>query len=141
MARQFGIANKAAHEQLQKALPRGVPPATVQALPEPYSPGRVGPGELGIVGPGDPLSFLGLGDVGGIKAPGQQNAVSVAMEQRQREAAFVLVLGDVVYFNGQESALVEGRQTGYLDQFYEPYAKLLRPIIAFPGNHDGDPEP
>jgi 3',5'-cyclic AMP phosphodiesterase CpdA len=45
-----------------------------------------------------------------------------------------------VYFNGQQVADVAGQQTGYLDQFYEPYGKLLKPIIAFPGNHDGDPQ-
>ena len=74
-----------------------------------------------------------LGDVGGVKAPSPQNGVSFAMEQRQDEAAFVLVLGDVVYFNGEEAE--------YGHQFYEPYAKLARPIIAVPGNHDGDPLP
>jgi hypothetical protein len=137
MARHVGIPNKPAKHQLQKATPGG----GLQPLPQPYKPGRVKPAELGITDPGDPVSFFVLGDIGGIKAPGPQNAVSVAMEQRQDEAAFVLVLGDVVYFNGQEAALVEGRQTGYQDQFYEPYAKLLRPILAFPGNHDGDPEP
>ncbi len=62
------------------------------------------------------------------------------MERNLEEAAFALILGDVVYFNGQQMGLVEGRQTGYGDQFYEPYAKLARPIIAFPGNHDGEPE-
>jgi len=62
------------------------------------------------------------------------------MERSLEEAAFALILGDVVYFNGQQMGLVEGRQTGYGDQFYEPYAKLTRPLIAFPGNHDGEPE-
>jgi predicted MPP superfamily phosphohydrolase len=55
------------------------------------------------------------------------------MEQHQGEAAFVLILGDVVYYNGQES--------DYMNQFYEPYAMLQRAIVAFPGNHDGDPAP
>jgi hypothetical protein len=137
MPRRFGIENRTAREQLQRRFPR----VGIQPLPQPYKPGRIKAADLGIDDTGDPLSFFVLGDVGGIKAPGSQNAVSVAMEQRQAEAAFALILGDVVYYNGQELGNVEGQQTGYLDQFYEPYAKFLRAIIAFPGNHDGDPEP
>jgi hypothetical protein len=137
MPRLVGIENLPARQQLQKSFPSG----KVQPLPQPYKPGRVKPADVGISDPGDPLSFFVVGDVGGVKAPGPQNAVSVAMEQRQGEVAFALIVGDVVYFNGQEAGEVEGRQTGYQDQFYEPYAKLARPILAFPGNHDGDPEP
>src|ERR1700716_2718604 len=137
MDRQFGIANRPAQQQLQRSFAT----AGIQPLPQPSAPGRVKPADAGITDPGDPISFFVVGDVGGIKTPGPQNAVSVAMQQRQNEAAFVLILGDVVYFNGQEVADVQGQQTGYMDQFYEAYAKLLKPIIAFPGNHDGDPQP
>src|SRR5437763_11637143 len=127
--RLLGIEDKSAREQLQ----RPAPSEGIQALPQPYKPGRATSAEVGVTDPGEPLSFFGMGDVGGVKTPSPQNAVSVAMEQRQNEAALVLILGDVVYFNGQEAE--------YMDQFYEPYAKLLRPILAFPGNHDGDPLP
>jgi hypothetical protein len=131
MARLVGLERANARDQLQKSYPEvGV---GVQPLPQPYKPGRVAPADVGITDPGANLSFFLLGDVGGVKAPGPQNAVSSAMEQRQTEAAFVLIVGDIVYYNGQES--------DYGDQFYEPYAKLARPIIAFPGNHDGDPLP
>lgn len=129
MDRRVGLTRVSAREQLQKSYPK----VGVQPLPSPYSPGRVAPAGVGLTDPGASLSFFVLGDVGGVKAPSPQNAVSVAMEQRQAEAAFVLILGDVVYFNGQEA--------DYMDQFYEPYAKLVRPILAFPGNHDGDPLP
>jgi hypothetical protein len=44
--------------------------------------------------------------------------------------AFFYHLGDVVYFNGDESQ--------YGPQFYEPYAQYNVPIFAIPGNHDGD---
>ena len=37
----------------------------------------------------------------------------------------------MVYFNGQIEQ--------YYAQFYEPYAQYSAPIIAIPGNHDGDP--
>ena len=105
-------------------------PVGARPLPQPYRPGRVKPADVGITDPGDPLSFFVLGDIGGVKAPGAQNAVSYAMEKRQSEVAFVLVVGDLVYYQGEESS--------YHDQFYEPYAKLLKPIVAFPGNHDGE---
>lgn len=140
MARGFGIKSKSAREQLQ----RKHPPAKPEPLPEPYAPASVEPTHLGVRDPGDGISFFALGDVGGVKAPGPQNAVSVAMQRLLHEgqaAAFALIVGDVVYFNGQQMGLVDGRQTGYGDQFYEPYAKLPKPIIAFPGNHDGEPEP
>jgi Calcineurin-like phosphoesterase len=138
--RSFGLGTSSAREQLQA---RHHPLTHPEPLPEPYAPASVEPAQLGIEDTGNGISFFVLGDVGGVKAPGPQNAVSVAMQQLLQEgeqAAFALILGDVVYFNGQQAGLVEGRQTGYGDQFYEPYAKLVRPIIAFPGNHDGEPE-
>jgi predicted MPP superfamily phosphohydrolase len=129
MPRLVGLERVTAVSQLQKSFPR----VGIQTLPAPYSPGRVSPQDVGVVEPGASISFFVLGDVGGVKAPTPQNGVSIAMEERQDEAAFVLILGDVVYFNGEEAQ--------YGNQFYEPYAKLARPIIAFPGNHDGDPLP
>jgi hypothetical protein len=139
MARGFGLDTRSASEQLQ----RHHPPANPEPLPGPYAPASVNPATLGITDPGDGLTIFVLGDVGGVKAPGPQNAVSVAMQQlvlQGQAPAFALILGDVVYYNGQQMGLVEGAQTGYGDQFYEPYAKFTRPIIAFPGNHDGEPE-
>jgi hypothetical protein len=41
-------------------------------------------------------------------------------------------VGDVVCNHGVRSE--------YLRQFYEPYAHYQRPILAIPGNHDGDPD-
>jgi acid phosphatase type 7 len=128
MNRLLGLGEYPARAQLQKVpYSSGV----VEPLPQPYSPGRITSSDVGFEDPGATVSFFVLGDVGGINSPGPQNAVSVAMEQHQGEAAFVLILGDVVYYNGQES--------DYMNQFYEPYAKLQRAILAFPGNHDGDP--
>ena len=136
MSRLLGIRERTASDQLQRSFAI----EAVEPLPQPYSPGRSTPSDLGITDPGDPVSFFILGDVGGIKTPGPQNAVSSAMEARQDEGAFALILGDVVYFNGQENS-VGPQQTGYQDQFYEAYAHFAKPILAFPGNHDGDPQP
>jgi Calcineurin-like phosphoesterase len=137
MSRLLGIGDRSAADQLQRSFA----PEPAQPLPAPYSPARIQAADVGITDPGSPLTFFVLGDVGGIKAPAPQNAVSYAMQKRQGESAFALILGDVVYFNGQESTNVPGQSTGYLDQFYEAYAHYAKPILAFPGNHDGDPQP
>jgi len=139
MPRGFGLTSRSVHAPLE----RDEPPTDPEPLPEPYAPAGVEPAHLGIADPGDGISFFVLGDVGGIKHPGAQNAVSVAMQNLLAEGqdpAFVLIVGDVVYYNGQQMALVKGLQTGYQDQFYEPYGHLVKPIIAFPGNHDGERE-
>jgi hypothetical protein len=127
--RSLGLENRTALEQLSRISQQ----VGAQPLPQPYKPGKVTAADVGITDPGDPISFFALGDVGGVKAPGPQNGVSCGMERRQDEVAFALIVGDVVYFNGEEAA--------YDSQFYEPYAKLIKPIIAVPGNHDGDPLP
>lgn len=82
------------------------------------------------------LIFHTVGDTGGIKNPDYQRAVAKEMKTdlNQQETArpqFFYHLGDVVYYNGEISR--------YYEQFYEPYDHYDAPIIAIPGNHDGDP--
>jgi acid phosphatase type 7 len=82
------------------------------------------------------LVFHCAGDTGGVKAPQPQQIVAYWMEQDLVSGAAVLPsffyhLGDVVYYNGQKAE--------YYPQFYEPYAQYGVPILAIPGNHDGDP--
>lgn len=129
MKRQVGLARDAtltAAGQLQRET---VPASAAQPLPA-GAPARITGAGVGIDDPGATVRFFVLGDCGGVKAPGPQNAVSSAMEGRQTGIAFGLIVGDVVYFNGDRSE--------YVPQFFEPYAKLTMPLIAFPGNHDGD---
>ncbi len=82
------------------------------------------------------LVFHAVGDTGGIKNPDHQNAVAGVMTAdlalpADQVPRFFYHIGDVVYFNGQI--------TEYYPQFYEPYVHYNAPIIAIPGNHDGDP--
>ncbi len=119
-----------ATDQLQR-----IPPAAATTAPQPLPPGTPGRADGPSVGVRDesPLTFLLVGDVGGVDDPNPQLAVSAAMQRRAATTpppAFLYVVGDVVYFNGDESQ--------YGPQFYEPYTHLTLPILAIPGNHDGD---
>lgn len=94
--------------------------------------GRASGEDVGIED-ASPITFLVIGDHGGILDPDPQNAVSNAMQARapsDPRPAFLYSVGDVVYFYGDQSK--------YLPQFYEAYAHLQLPIVAIPGNHDGD---
>jgi hypothetical protein len=83
------------------------------------------------------LDFHMMGDTGGINSPLPQEDVAQALEldiaNQSADFAprFLYLLGDCIYFNGQEEE--------YYKQFYEPYAHYNAPIFAIPGNHDGSP--
>jgi len=83
------------------------------------------------------LVFHTVGDTGGVKNADYQRDVAAQMKEdlntkdEGKLPRFFYHLGDVVYYNGQV--------TDYYDQFYEPYDNYTPPIIAIPGNHDGDP--
>lgn len=106
-----------------------------QPLPSPYSPAIIKPIQVGIQD-GPSIQFLMFGDCGGVKNPDYQGYVAAAMQSviagLSTPPSFAYILGDVVYFNGDPDQ--------YAPQFYEPYCHTLGgiPIIAFPGNHDGD---
>jgi hypothetical protein len=125
MERAIGFGTASAADQLQKSHPKERP----QPLPEGL-PGRVAGKDVGI-SDAKKISFFVIGDHGGVKAPGPQNAVSYAMQKAPApEPAFVYSVGDIVYFYGEKWE--------YPHQFYEPYAHLGKPIIGVPGNHDAE---
>jgi hypothetical protein len=82
------------------------------------------------------LVFHCVGDTGGIHGTATQEAIAVAMENQitaaaaEARPAFLYLLGDVIYFNGQSAM--------YKTEFYEPYQFYPNLIFAIPGNHDGD---
>ncbi len=82
------------------------------------------------------LVFHCVGDIGGVNGTATEEAIATAMENQIKSTApadvprFHYVLGDVIYFNGQ--------QTLYKQEFYEPYQYYPALIFAIPGNHDGD---
>jgi hypothetical protein len=83
------------------------------------------------------LTFHLNGDMGGIKYGVPQELVASGMEAdfdpvkpASENPAFLYITGDCVYFNGEISQ--------YFSQFYEPYTHYPKPILAVPGNHDGE---
>ena len=114
-----------------------------QPLPEPlgqppyhYDLESVIPGITANANQLGKLVFHTVGDTGGIKNPTPQLSVANLLEADlalpgAEVPHFLYHLGDVVYFNGEIS--------DYYSQFYDPYVHYNVPIIAIPGNHDGDP--
>ena len=81
------------------------------------------------------LVFHCVGDVGGVNGTATQDAIATAMEDQLKvkgngKPGFLYILGDVVYFNGQQRL--------YKTEFYEPYQYYQALIFAIPGNHDSD---
>ncbi len=86
------------------------------------------------------MVFHSVGDTGGVNTTTYQQQVATFMEldidpgQAGRPApAFFYHLGDVVYYDGEI--------INYFWEFYEPYLHYPGPIVAIPGNHDGDIDP
>jgi hypothetical protein len=135
--RRFGIEPASAIEQAQKDQRTGAA-EPFQPLPAPTgaAPYHL---ELSSVTPklaAAQRTFHVIGDHGGVKDPNPQAEVAKAMiadlEKQAVPAEFCYSVGDVVYFNGAKAE--------YPPQFYEAYAHYNLPILAIPGNHDGDPE-
>ncbi len=85
------------------------------------------------------LVFHSVGDTGGVNTPTQIDNVATYMESDFSGAdgtthpTFFYHLGDVVYYDGELA--------NYYPEFYEPYINYPAPIVAIPGNHDGDIDP
>jgi Calcineurin-like phosphoesterase len=109
----------------------------------------VDPGLISAINATGQMVFFSVGDTGDINATGFTRDLAEQMEAlydsspANSKPAWLYHLGDVVYYNGEE--------TDYRDQFYDPYKFLNSLIFAIPGNHDGqtivnkgdppDPEP
>jgi hypothetical protein len=86
------------------------------------------------------LVFHCVGDTGGVNTPTYIDGVSRFMEcdftytaKPADRPSFFYHLGDVVYYDGESA--------NYWPEFYEPYMLYPAPIVAIPGNHDGDVNP
>jgi hypothetical protein len=83
--------------------------------------------------------FHSVGDTGGVNTPTYIEGVSRFMEcdiaytNPPDRSSLFYHLGDVVYYDGESA--------NYWPEFYEPYLNYHAPIVAIPGNHDGDVNP
>ena len=83
------------------------------------------------------LVFHLVGDTGSVVDPYYQKYVVREMNKHftpaiatENHPAFLYHVGDVVYNFGEAAH--------YYDQFFNPYRQYPKPILAIPGNHDGD---
>lgn len=119
------------HEPTQEFMPLPAPTG-----PAPYRldlKDVVDPGVYDQITASGQMRFHMFGDCGGVKYPVPQQIVADVIARdfdSSPHPAFLYLLGDVIYYNGQA--------TDYYDQFYEPYQHYPAPIVAVPGNHDGD---
>ena len=100
-----------------------VPP---EPLPAPTGPSPyrldlaevLDPAQMQAITDAGRLTFHLLGDVGGVKAPQDQQIVALNLTADAHRATdparFAYIMGDVVYHNGDDAQ--------YYPQFYEPYA-------------------
>jgi hypothetical protein len=140
-ANTFGRPRRSATEQLAGGATRP-PPQVFQPLPAATGqpPFRlelasvIGAPAVAAIEQAGTLVFHAVGDTGGVTSPQAQQIVANWMEHDCETLtpppAFFYHLGDVVYFDGERNR--------YYDEFYEPYLHYPGPILAIPGNHDGD---
>ena len=81
------------------------------------------------------LVFHAGGDSGGTNRQIQEQVAAAMATDAPlgHDPAFLLHLGDVMYGANKDA--------DYLDRFYRAYSAYPHPIIAIPGNHDGEVRP
>ena len=136
----------------RRAAPRNT---SFEPIPAQFTQGRQAPFRMGLnevltadevqeITQAGSMAFHCMGDTGGVKNPEPQKLVERGLEQSLHGGAiapslrgaamapaFCYHLGDVVYYNGEV--------TEYFPQFYDAYEHYPLPILAIPGNHDGEP--
>jgi len=122
----------------------------IQSIPAPRTPnnllmtlasafGSSGPAKIAAIQEAQQIVFHAVGDTGSTVGPKTIEEVADKMCADLQEAdpadapAFFFHLGDVVYDFGEDDY--------YYDQFFAPYRDYNAPIVAIPGNHDGEVYP
>ena len=136
---QHSAARNTAFEPIPDAYKTGRKPPFRMSLAD-----LLGHGEAAEIAAAGSLAFHCIGDTGGVRNPEPQKLVARGLEQSldfpslapslrgaAMAPAFCYHLGDVVYYNGEIAE--------YGPQFYEAYEHYPLPIVAIPGNHDGEP--
>src|SRR5689334_13882668 len=78
------------------------------------------------------LVFHAVGDTGQMSGREEEEIALAMAKDYDADPApqFFLHLGDVMYGDNKD--------TKYIDEFYRPYGGYPGPIVAVPGNHDGE---
>jgi Calcineurin-like phosphoesterase len=142
------VTDEGDYSKVNATLLQPVPSPTVAAV-EPILELQTvfdsgGPAKIAAVEQAGQIVFHAVGDTGSVKGPSSQSLVADKMVSDFTEddpadvPTFFFHIGDVVYNFGEAQY--------YYDQFYDPYRDYPAPIIAIPGNHDGevyagDPQP
>jgi hypothetical protein len=111
------------------------PPVRTESAPYHLDLAAVLPARTQAIRQAGQIVFHTVGDTGGVSGRGAQENVADHMTRQvetttlPEQPSFLYLLGDVVYFQGED--------TKYHDQFYHPYQDYPAPIFAIPGNHDG----
>jgi hypothetical protein len=142
------VTDQGDYSKVNATLLQAVPSPTVAAV-EPILElqtvfGSAGPAKIAAVEQAGQIVFHAVGDTGSVKGPSSQSLVADKMVSDFTEddpadvPTFFFHIGDVVYNFGEAQY--------YYDQFYAPYREYPAPVIAIPGNHDGeiyagDPQP
>ena len=119
----------------------------IQTVPAPRDPkhlllsladvyGSMGTAKVAAITKAKQIVFHTVGDTGPTGGPKtiQEVADKMCGDMQEANAAdvpsFFFHLGDVVYDFGEDSY--------YYDQFFDPFRDYDAPIVAIPGNHDGE---
>jgi len=118
---------------------RDLPPPTGAAPFHMTLESILSPDSIASINTSSTLVFHAVGDTGGVNTPTEIENVTTYMESDFADPditthpSFFYHLGDVVYYDGELA--------NYYPEFYEPYMNYPGPIVAIPGNHDGDIDP
>jgi Calcineurin-like phosphoesterase len=134
------VTDQGDYSKVNATLLQPVPPPTVPAV-EPILElqevlGSAGAAKIAALEQAGQIVFHAVGDTGSVKGPSSQSLVADKMVSDFTEddpadvPTFFFHIGDVVYNFGEAQY--------YYDQFYDPYRDYPAPIIAIPGNHDGE---
>jgi acid phosphatase type 7 len=118
---------------------RDLPPPTGQPPFRMSLENILAPRSIASINNSGKMVFHTVGDTGGVNTPTPIENVTRYMESDfasvdiKTHPSFFYHLGDVVYYDGE--------LPNYYPEFYEPYMNYPGPIVAIPGNHDGDENP
>ena len=131
------VDKETVNQLIQSVPPPRVPKNLLLSLADVY--GSKGKAKVVAITNAKQIVFHAVGDTGPTGGPKTVQEVADKMCGDMQEAnavdipSFFYHLGDVVYNFGEDEY--------YYDQFFDPFRDYNAPIVAIPGNHDGEVYP